>query len=188
MVDQKLRAEETIRESGIPYSIFCPTWPMEQLPRLAGGDRVAMIGKQPKPLHWFAADDLARMVAVAYKLDEAANKRFFIHGPEAIPMKDAILRYCAVFRPEIESVSVMPVWMAKLMGAVTGNEMLKFASQLMGYFHKVGELGDPTETNRILGAPEITLDEWLERRKASLFRPSEGDICPTLRVQTKVSG
>jgi uncharacterized protein YbjT (DUF2867 family) len=165
MVNQKLRAEESIRESGIPYTIFCPTWPMEQLPRLARAERVAMIGSQPIPVHWFAADDLARMVSTAYRLDEAANKRFFVHGPEAIRMKDALLRYCAVFRPDVESVSIMPIWLAKLMGALTGNEMLKFGAALLGYFHKVGELGDAAEANQILGAPTITLEEWLEKRK-----------------------
>jgi hypothetical protein len=46
--------------------------------------------------------------------------------------------------------------------------MLKFASSLMAYFDKVGELGDPTEANQILGAPTTTLDAWIERRKAQL--------------------
>jgi NADH dehydrogenase len=166
MVAQKLAAEAAIRACGVPYTIFCPTWPMEQLPRFAQGGKPMLIGKQPKPLHWFAADDLARMVSTAYQKEEAANKRFFVHGPEAMTMKHALDRYCQVFHPGGKPVSVMPIWLAKFMGILTRNAGLKFASNLMAYFDKVGELGDPTEANRILGAPATTLDAWIERRRA----------------------
>jgi hypothetical protein len=35
----------------------------------------------------------------------------------------------------------------------------------MAYFDKVGELGDPTEANQLLGAPTTTLDAWIEQRR-----------------------
>jgi uncharacterized protein YbjT (DUF2867 family) len=164
---QKLNAEKAIRECGVPYTVFCPTWPMEQLPRFARGGQPFLIGKQPSPLHWFAADDLARMVSTAYQREEAANKRFFVHGPEAMTMKEALERYCRVFHPDGKPVSVMPIWLAKAMALLTRNDMLKFASDLMAYFDKIGEMGDPTEANQLLGAPTITLDAWMERRKTN---------------------
>jgi hypothetical protein len=98
-------------------------------------------------------------------LDEAQNKRFYIYGPEAMTMKTALERYCAVFHPEVEKISVMPIWLAKILGTLTGNEMLKFASGLMSYFDKTAETGDPSEANQILGAPAITLDAWMESLK-----------------------
>ena len=166
MVEQKLEAEKAIRDSGVRYTIFCPTWPMEQLPRFARGGQPTLIGKHPKPLHWFAADDLARMVSTAYQKEAAANKRFIIHGPEEMTMKQALERYCQAFYLEGKPVSVMPIWLAKAIGILTRNEELKFASRLMAYFDKVGELGDPAEANQILGAPTTILDAWIERRKA----------------------
>ncbi len=48
-----------------------------------------------------------------------------------------------------------------LIGWLTRDKMLQFATGLMGYFDKVGELGDPSEANDILGAPRITLDQWI---------------------------
>lgn len=137
---------------------------MEMLLRFVQAERVSMIGKQPHPWHWFAVDDFARMVSAAYGLEEAADKRFFVHGPQAILMKDALERARAALRPEIPSVSVMPVWLARVMGVLTRNEMLKFAAELMGYFEKTAEGGDPAEANRLLGAPATTLDAWLEAR------------------------
>lgn len=165
IVEQKLMAEKAIRECGVSYTIFCPTWPMEQLPRFVRDGRAAIIGKQPTPVHWFAADDLARMVATAYRREEAANKRLFVHGPEALTLKEALERYCRAFHPEIESVSVMPIWLARVIATVTRNEEMKFAVTLFSYFDKAGEMGDPTEAKRLLGAPTTTLDAWIEQRK-----------------------
>jgi uncharacterized protein YbjT (DUF2867 family) len=167
MVQQKLMAEKAIRECGVPYTIFCPTWPMEQLPRFIAPAKVVTIGKQPTPLHWFAADDLARMISAAYQTEAAQNKRLYVHGPEALPMKAALERACAVLKPEVTSVGMMPVWMARAIGTLTGNGMLKFAAGLMGYFDKAGELGEPAEANQLLGAPTTTLDQWLADKQTA---------------------
>jgi uncharacterized protein YbjT (DUF2867 family) len=167
MVAQKLEAEKAVRECGTPYTIFCPTWPMEQLPRFARGGQPAIIGKHPTPLHWYAADDMARMVSTAYQKEAAADKRLYVHGPQALTMKQALERYCQAFYPDGKPVSVMPIWLAKVMGTLTRNDMLKFASRLMAYFDQAGELGDPAQANRILGAPTTTLDDWIAGRKAT---------------------
>lgn len=167
MVQQKLMAEKAIRACGVPYTIFCPTWPMEQLPRFVAAPKIMTIGKQLTPLHWFAADDLGQMVSNAYQTEAALNKRLYIHGPEAFTMKAALERACTVLRPEVEAVSLMPIWLARVIGTLTGNDMLKFAAGLMSYFDKAGELGNPTEANQILGAPSTTLDQWLAQQQAA---------------------
>lgn len=164
MTAQKLEAEKAIRECGVPYTVFCPTWPMEQLPRLARGGEPLLIGDRPVAYHWFAADDLGRMVSTAYQIEEAANKRFFVHGPEAMTMKEAMERYCQAFHPEVGSVSVMPVDTARGVAKSTGNQMLGFFAELMAYFDQAGELGDPAEANELLGAPKTTLDAWMAQR------------------------
>lgn len=162
MVVQKLEAEKAICNSGVAYTIFCPTWPMEQLSRFAQNGKPSLIGKQPLPVHFFAANDLACMVSKSYQLAEARNKRFYVYGPEAMTLKTALERYCAVFHPEVTNIGVMPAWLVKVLGTLTGNEMLKFAADLMGYFDKTPEVGDPAEANQILGAPATTLNAWME--------------------------
>jgi uncharacterized protein YbjT (DUF2867 family) len=166
MTAQKLAAEEVIRSCGVPYTIFCPTWPMEMLPRYARGGQPLMIGDHPLPVHWFAADDLARMVATAFERKEAANRKLFIHGPEVITVVGALEQYCRAFHPEVESVPVMPIDAARAAAASTGNQMLAFFAELMAYFEKVGEMGDPSEANELLGAPATTLHAWIEQRLA----------------------
>ena len=99
MIDRKFLAEKAIQESGIPYTIFAPTWVMDGLPMFVNQGKAFVFGKQPYPYHWVAADDIARMVSTAYGLDEAANKRFILHGPEGIRLPEALRRYCAVVPP-----------------------------------------------------------------------------------------
>ena len=166
IANRKFLAEQAIRASGIPYTILCPTWVMEILPMFVNQGRAAVFGKQPYPYHWVAADDVARMVSTAYLSEEGANKRFRVLGPEAIQMHEALRRYCAVFHPEIKKVTTMPFWLVRLMATLTRDPGLKGAGELLSYFEKVGErtsnLGDDS---CILGAPTITLAQWLERRK-----------------------
>jgi uncharacterized protein YbjT (DUF2867 family) len=166
MTAQKLEADKAIRECGVPFTILCPTWPMEQLPRFVMGERATVIVIIPDPWHWFAADDLARMVSNAFQREPARGKRLYVHGPEGIPVKDALERYCKTFHPEIEAVAVMPIETAKAMAESSGNTFLKIFAEMMDYFKKAGEPGDPAEANRLLGAPSITLDEWMEAKKS----------------------
>jgi hypothetical protein len=177
MVDRKFRAEKAIREVGIPYTILCPTWVMEILPKFVNQGRASVFGKQPYPYHWVSADDIARMVSNAYLLGEEATGRFIVHGPEAISMHEALRRYCAVFHPDIKEVSNMPFWMVKLLATLTGNQELKGAGELMSYFEKIGEGSNAPKVNDVLGAPTTTIDQWLEMKKsenANRSIPMEG--------------
>ncbi len=166
MTKQKLMAETAVTQSPIPYTIFCPTWPMEQLPRFVIDGRATLVGDRPVPWRWFAADDLGRMVANAYQQEAALNKRLYVHGPEPLTMPEALEQYCRTFYPEIESVTMMPIEMARTAAKSTDNQMLAFFAELMAYFQKVGEPGDPTEANHLLGAPIITLADWIKQQKA----------------------
>ncbi len=166
-VNRKFMAEKAIRDSGVPYTIFCPTWVMESLALFVRQGRATVLGKQPYPFHWVAAEDCARMVMDAFDCPEAANQRFIILGPEAMLMKDALQRYCAALQPEIKQVSEMPFWLANLLATVTRNQELKGAGELMAYFEKVGE-GHAPKLNPILGAPQTTLEMWFEKQKAKV--------------------
>lgn len=163
-VKAKLQAEAAIRESGIPYSIFCATHFMESLPLYIRGKRASVIGKQPHRLHWLAADDYAKIISKAFLLPEAANKRFFVYGPEALTIAEALEKYCSIVHPGVK-VSSTPIWLISLLGKVSFNTELQFISELMGFFEKVGEGGSPQEANKLLSAPTMTLDQWCKKQR-----------------------
>jgi uncharacterized protein YbjT (DUF2867 family) len=168
MTAQKSKAETVVTQSNVSYTIFCPTWPMEQLPRFVIGEQATLVGDQPVPWRWFAADDLGRMVANAYQQKAALNKRLYVHGPEQLIMSEALEQFCRAFHPEIESVTMMPIEVARSVAESTGNHQLKFFAELMAYFQKVGEPGDPTEANELLGAPTTTLADCIEQQKTKM--------------------
>jgi uncharacterized protein YbjT (DUF2867 family) len=156
-IRSKLDAERALVDSGAPYTIFRATWFMESLPRFVRGGRAATFGKAPHPMHWVAAEDYARMVAAAYTSRRAAGKRLYVHGPEAMTTHEALRRYCAVAHPGV-GVGSVPLWTASLMGLFSGE--LRAVARLMRYFERVGEGGDPSEANTLLGAPDTTLEDW----------------------------
>ena len=164
MIENKYQAEQTIINSGIPYMIFRPTWFFESLDLMIRDGKAMLLGKQPNPSHWVAADDLARMVATAYRKPEAKNKIFFIFGPEQHLMKDLLEKYCKLRYPEIKKVSSVPIWMMKMIGLLTANKQLKGVASLFAYFEKVNELGNPDETNALLGKPIITFENWIQSK------------------------
>jgi hypothetical protein len=86
----KYRAEQAIRQSGVPYTIFKPTYFMETLPRHIQSRLAIVLGRQPHPLHMVAAADFARMVSRSFQMPKAANRIFFVHGPEAITIPYAL--------------------------------------------------------------------------------------------------
>jgi len=165
LIKRKFLAEKAIRESGVAYSIFCPTWFMEVLPKFVRENRAFVFGKQPNPYHLVAADDYARMVAASYGLEEAKNKRFIIHGPEGLLFHEAVKRYCMAFHPDIKKVSTMPYWLATIVASIKGPKEMKQASDFMAAFETIGEKGDPSEANNVLGVPKIKLEDWLKQRK-----------------------
>jgi uncharacterized protein YbjT (DUF2867 family) len=160
IIDVKMRTEEVLRSSGIANVVFCPTWVMETLRNFARGSRPTIIvGRNPPKLHFFAARDFGRMVADSYSDDRALGKRLFIHGPEGVTLPDALERFYAACYPNLR-VMRMKVWQARLVARMTRRKGLAYVANLIAYFDRVGELGNPAEANALLGAPSTTLDEW----------------------------
>lgn len=159
-VRAKLAADAEIRASGVPFTIFCPTHFMESLPLYVRNGRAMYIGKQPHRLHFVAARDFARMVSRSFSVPEAAGKRLYVFGPEAMTMKAALEAYGDAQTPRVK-VSSVPIWLVSLFGTVTRKAEARFAADLFRFFSLAGERGDPTQANELLGAPTTTLRDWL---------------------------
>ncbi len=160
----KHRAEQAIHQSGVPYTIFKPTYFMETLPRHIQGRLAIVLGRQPHPLHMVAAGDFARMVSRSFRTPEAANRRFFVHGPEAVTIPDALQVYCSLVEPGNRVVS-LPLWFMSVVDSLFMRRQLRSTIELMRVMQRVGERGDPSEANEVLGAPATTLRRWCEQRR-----------------------
>jgi uncharacterized protein YbjT (DUF2867 family) len=167
LVDRKLKCEQAIRASGSEYAIFCPGWFMEMLPRFVRNGRVVVFDKPSRRWHFVSVQDFARMVAESYRRPEARNQRFYVHGPQALTVPGALKAYCQILHPEIKTFHHVPYWLLRLFAWIGRNELLRRGVNMVAYLEKVGEHGDPTEANAILGAPKVTLDEWLRMQKTT---------------------
>src|SRR5260370_31220122 len=115
-----------------------------------------ILGKQPHPLHLVAASDFGRMVSRAFQVPEAANKIFYIQGPEALTMGEALHLYCRILEPKT-SVTTIPLWVMSVVDTLfLGKKMLR-TLQIMQVLQRYGELRDPTDTHRLLRAAATTL-------------------------------
>lgn len=163
MVRVKLLAEKSLARSGVPHTIFCPTWVMETLPRFVRGDRAVIIsGKSPPELSLLAAADFGRMVAASFRDDAAIGKRLFCHGPETIPLPRALRTFLSICRPDARAVQ-LKLWQATLMARIR-REMAPVV-ELIRFFERVGELGDPGQADTLLGPPSTTFSLWLQKRE-----------------------
>ncbi len=163
LIDAKFQAEELLKSSGIPSVILRLTWPMESLVRFVRGNRATLLGKQPAVLHPIAGADVGRMVATALALNGTSPQTFTLHGPEAHTMRSWLEAYCTAAAPQAK-VSHAPLWIASALATLSANRQMKAAVALMRYFDGQPEYGDPTEANRLLGAPRIGLDAWIRER------------------------
>ncbi len=164
----KFRAERAIHQSGVPYTIFKPTYFMETLPRHVQGRLAIVLGRQPHPLHMVAAADYAQMVSRSFRTPEAANRSFFVQGPEAITLPEALRLYCSLVETGKRVVS-MPLWSMSIVDRLFMRGELRSTLQLMRVMQRVGERGDPSEANEVLGAPTTTLRQWSEKLRARRF-------------------
>jgi uncharacterized protein YbjT (DUF2867 family) len=156
----KVKGEAALKSSGVPYTIFRCSWFMESLPLFIQGKSMSLVGNQIHPLHWIAAQDYARMVSKSYQTDETLNKEFYIFGPKAYTMKDAMQIYADHAGVKVAPMSTQ---MLAVLGALTFNTEWKGMAVLMKHYENWGEDGSPEETNLLLGAPTVTLKEWCER-------------------------
>ncbi len=173
---RKLLAEAAIRESGIAYTIFRPTWFMESLALFVRGGRAFLFGRQRRPFRFVAADDFARMVAAAYRTQSAADRVFYVYGPEPLYFHDALRRYCQACHPEIKRITTIPYWLARFLSHLGGRREMREAAALMAFLERVGESESSEETDRLLGRPETTFETWLAKmcgEQGSVARPSE---------------
>ena len=176
LADQaKGRVEQAIQDSGLSFTIFRPTYFMDNLPKHLQGKRAMVLGKQPHPLHLVAASDFGRMVSRAFQEPEAENRIFSIQGPEALTLVEALRLYCSMLEPETQ-VMTIPLWVMSVLDTLFLGKQMRRTVQMMQVLQHYGEFGDPSEANRLLGAPTTTLREWCEQQRLHRSRESGASV------------
>ena len=153
-----------IKSSGIPYTIFYPSNFMETLPQrhMMGGVFV-MTGRSPHPNYWIAGRDFGRQVARSFALPAAANREYFVQGPEPMTYVEAARRFAhaAAGRPRIVR---LPLSLIRLAGVVS--HPMRFNARIMRTVLRYPEVFKAEDTWRELGEPTTTIEEFARTLKA----------------------
>lgn len=152
------KGHELIRESGIAWTFFHPSWFMESLElMMRKGDTLNGFKPLPHPFYWIAGADYARMVASAVELNTGENRDYAIQGPEALTMSEALRRYARCFTPTLK-VRETPVGMLKFLGLFI--PQLKGVGLMGDYFSVFKEtfIGSPAWEE--LGKPGMRIEDF----------------------------
>src|SRR6266545_2953764 len=125
----KWDAEQAIRASGVPFTIFACAFFMENLHHLGEGSSIRFT-RLDRSYHYVAAEDYARILAKAYQTPEAANKRFDLYGPESIHADEAMRLYCSIVRPEAKLTAV-PRWLSAIYVHLTRNVNFQYTMRVL---------------------------------------------------------
>ncbi len=164
MIDEKLKAEEVLKQSGVAYTIFRPSWFMDALALFVRDGRATIFGKQSQPYYFLSLADFARAVSKSYQTEAAVNQTCIINGPKAMLMQDALQQYCDVVHPGVKAAT-MPTWFGKMLAAMLKSESMKDFVKMMAYFEKSPKVSAPNGAEKIVGASTTTLQEWLKTVK-----------------------
>jgi NADH dehydrogenase len=165
--EAKRRAEETIRGSGVAFTIWRPGWFMETLGKLVRYGMMVVPGRGDSPVHWLAGEDFATQVARSFTTDDAEGRVFYPMGPEALTLRQAVTIYRDIVHPGMRIMG-MPFEVMELVGRLPGRREAWFAAQLMRHLEQTGEIGDSTEVNKICGAPVMTVADYANKARERL--------------------
>ncbi len=166
-LDGKVEAENRIINSGVPYSIFRPSWFYESLPKFIQQGKAIILGDQPNQYRWLAASDFSTQVVNAFSNDAAAGKCFYNGGPSKMTMTEALAVFCSICHPDL-SPEKMAFGMAKMFSKLPGMEKLDLAVPFFEYFSKNVEDIDTTEADSLLGKNDTTVEMWARLYKEQM--------------------
>ena len=160
----RLLAEKNIQDSGVAYTIFRASYFMETLRNFVRGKMLLQIGRHPHPYQWVASSDYARMVMRAYQIPAAANKIFYVCGPQSLTVRQAL----EVVQQEVHldyRIVYLPLWAAGWVARLGKRHELQSVLPFFDYCEKIKVFlsGSPDEANALLGAPDTNLTEWVRR-------------------------
>ena len=106
-IQAKGKTEDTLRESGIPYTILAPNGYMEVM--VAGvvgmpammGQPVTIVGGGRREHSFISASDVAAFILAAIGNPAAINQKLLLGGPEPLSFRDAVAIYERVLGHQI---------------------------------------------------------------------------------------
>jgi uncharacterized protein YbjT (DUF2867 family) len=156
-----------IKASGIPYTIFYPSNLMETIEqRHMLGGALVLAGTSHYCNYWMAGEDFARQVARSFAIANAANREYFMQGPEPMTYEEAARRFA---HASAASPRVVKVPLAAFYALGLLSQSMHFNARILDAVQRFPEEFKAAQTWAELGEPSITIEEFARgKRGASL--------------------
>jgi uncharacterized protein YbjT (DUF2867 family) len=161
----KGKTEDSLRESGIPYTIIAPNAYMEiwvagvvGMPAMMGRS-VTIVGGGRRKHSFISAGDVAAFMLAAIDNPAAINQKLLLGGPQPLSLRDAVAIYERVLGHQIRVRSVAPG------EPVPG--LPEMMAQLLAGLDTYDSPLDMTETARTFGIQLTPLEEVARRAVTS---------------------
>jgi NAD(P)H dehydrogenase (quinone) len=165
---QKLRVEEKLFESGLPYTVLQPAAYMQNI--LAYWSRIVADGVYPVP---YAADtrlslvdlqDVATVAAVVINQPAHYDATYELVGTRAL----AQTKVAQILSQQLQravQVEVVPlvVWRQEAEATGLGEYQLDTLVRMFQYYERFGFAGNPNVLSWLLGRPPTTLTQFVQR-------------------------
>ena len=158
--DIKQEAINTIKKSGVSYSIFYPSSFMENLNNtFIQGNKINIVGKPLYKNWWISGEDYGRQVARSFEiLKEGENREYTIQGTEALMMDEAVEIFVKHYKKQSLKIGKAPLGLLKFIGIF--NPQLKYVSNILEVINNCNEKFDAQKTWDELGKPQITIEDY----------------------------
>ncbi len=156
--DIKHAAIESIKKSGIPYSLFYPSTFMETIDKqMMQNGRIILAGKSEAPMWFIAAKDYG--VQVAWSFKKAGDKSFEypVQGLEPFTFEEAAKVFISNCGKKITTLKT-PLVPLKLVGLFNNN--INYAAKICEALNKYPEKFESGITWDELGKPSIRLSDY----------------------------
>ena len=170
---QKLRAEERLLESGLPFTILQPAVYMQNV--LAYGTRIAEDGVYPVP---YAADarvsmvdleDVARVAAIVLTESGHTGATYELCGREILSAREIAEIYTRTLgRPVRVEVVPREAWAASVRETGLGDYEIETLLAMFIYYERYGLVGNPNVLEWILGRPATGFEGFVGRFASTL--------------------
>ncbi|MFN8347921.1 MAG: NAD(P)H-binding protein [Spirosomataceae bacterium] len=145
-----------IEQSGIPFTIFHPTWFLDSIFWGIKKDTLQWIGK-PTGFYWINSVDYAVQVIEAIDNPKAFDTHYAVQGSEKMDYLQIIERLKVSFNPRLK-MQVLPVWSVRLLG--TFLPKMAHLAELFSFYENTKEEFLAQKTWEDLGKPRTSLEEF----------------------------
>ncbi len=157
--ESKRDAAGQLINSGIPFFLFYASSFMENFTEgMRQGTTFNLAGKSVVPMHFIAAGDYAEQVSAAFRLDTSENREFYIQGPEALTMDQAVKIFIDHYPKEKLVMRTAPMGLLKFLSLFKKD--LKFVVGLVSALNNYPETFRAESTWKELGKPETRMKDF----------------------------